>query len=280
MARILEGNDRKRPHKGPRHGGLAGRSKAAAPEGFGWIWGRHAVEALLANPAREAPQRLLATPDRARALAPALAARQDWAGAVRLEQTDPHALGQLLPAGAAHQGLAVLCAALPDLDVDDVAQGESGVILMLDEVTDPQNVGAVLRSAAAFGARAVILQDRRAPEPFGALAKAAAGALERTPVVRVVNLSRALERLDELGWRSVGLDGQAEQSLEEALQHQAIVLVLGSEGEGLRRLVSEHCDSLAKIDMPGDFESLNVSAAAAVALYAASTRKVAPATRE
>ena len=284
MSRIPEGNDRKRPQNGGPHGHGRGaqpwRAKVAAPEGFGWIWGRHAVEALIANPAREAPQRLLATPERAKALAPALAARRDWTGGVRLETVDPHGLGQLLPQGAVHQGLAVLAAALPDLGVDDVAEEAEGVILMLDEVTDPQNVGAVLRSAAAFGAKAVILQDRRAPEPFGALAKAAAGALERIPVVRVVNLSRALERLDELGWRSVGLAGQAEQSLEQALQHQAVVLVLGSEGEGLRRLVSEHCDSLARIDMPGGLESLNVSAAAAVALYAASTRKVAPATRE
>jgi 23S rRNA (guanosine2251-2'-O)-methyltransferase len=235
------------------------------------------VEALLANPQRIAPQRILATDERGRALAGRIAARKDWSGEVRVETVDAHAMNQLLPQGAVHQGAAILTSALPDLSIDEVAEPAEGVILMLDEVTDPQNVGAILRSAAAFNARAVVVQDRRAPEMFGALAKAAAGALERTPVVRVVNLSRALERLQELGWTSIGLSGQAEQSLEEALPAGAAVLVLGSEGEGLRRLVSEHCDTLAKIDMPGGFESLNVSAAAAVALYAASTRKVAPA---
>lgn len=280
MSRIFEGNDRRPPFRGRRPGGPPHRAKTAAPEGFGWIWGRHAVEALIDNPDRAAPQRLLASEERARALSARVAARGDWAGAVRLETTDGHALGLMLPQGAVHQGLAVLTPALPDLAVDEVAAPARGVILMLDEVTDPQNVGAVLRSAAAFGARAVIVQDRKAPEPFGALAKAAAGALERIPLVRVVNLSRTLERLQDLGWSSIGLDGRAEQTLDQALIVDAAVLVLGSEGEGLRRLVSEHCDSLAKIDMPGDFESLNVSAAAAVALYAASIRKVAPARRE
>ena len=280
MSRIPEGNDRRPPFRGHRPGGAPHRAKTTAPEGFGWIWGRHAVEALIDNPRREAPQRLLATEERARSLAGRLAARKDWAGAMRLETTDSHALGLVLPQGAVHQGLAVLTAALPDLTIDEAADPAEGAILMLDEVTDPQNVGAILRSAAAFGARALVMQDRKAPEPFGALAKAAAGALERIPLVRVVNLSRTLERLQDLGWTSIGLDGAADRKLGEALPEGPAVLVLGSEGEGLRRLVSEHCDSLAKIDMPGEFESLNVSAAAAVALYAVSIRKVAPARRE
>ena len=280
MSRNPEGNDRRPSFHAHRAGGRPHRAKASAPEGFGWIWGRHAVEALIGNPLRVAPQRLLATEERARTLGGRLAARSDWTSAVRLETTDSHALGQLLPQGAVHQGLAVLTPALPDLSVEEVADPAEGVILILDEVTDPQNVGAILRSAAAFGARALIVQDRKAPEPFGALAKAAAGALEQIPLVRVVNLSRTLERLQDLGWSSIGLDSQADRKLEEALGPGPAVLVLGSEGEGLRRLVSEHCDSLAKIDMPGEFESLNVSAAAAVALYAASIRKVAPARRE
>jgi 23S rRNA (guanosine2251-2'-O)-methyltransferase len=153
--------------------------------------------------------------------------------------------------------------------LETLGEPARGVILMLDQLTDPQNIGAIFRSAAAFGARGIVLQDRHAPALTGALAKAAAGAIETTPHARVVNLSRALERLAEAGWRAVGLDGDATQTLEQALDGRPTVLVLGSEGEGLRRLVSEHCDALARIPMPGAFESLNVSNAAAVALYEA-----------
>jgi 23S rRNA (guanosine2251-2'-O)-methyltransferase len=158
---------------------------------------------------------------------------------------------------------------LETVGLDDFEGGRGAVVLMLDQVTDPQNVGAILRSAAAFGAKGVVLQDRHAPRFTGALTKAAAGALESVPVARVVNLSRALEELTDAGWRTVGLTGAAERSLAEVLDDRPTVLVLGSEGEGLRRLVGEHCDELAKIPMPGGFESLNVSAAAAVALYEA-----------
>jgi 23S rRNA (guanosine2251-2'-O)-methyltransferase len=140
---------------------------------------------------------------------------------------------------------------------------------MLDQVTDPQNIGAIFRSASAFGARGMVLQDRHAPALTGALAKAAAGAIDRLPHARATNLSRALEHLSELGWRAVGLDGGASESLADVIREGPMVLVMGSEGEGLRRLVREHCDALASIPMPGGTESLNVSAAAAVALYEA-----------
>jgi 23S rRNA (guanosine2251-2'-O)-methyltransferase len=145
--------------------------------------------------------------------------------------------------------------------------------VMLDQLTDPQNVGAIFRSAAAFGARGVIVQDRHAPAFTGVLAKAAAGAIDVTPHARVVNLARALDELNDLGWRAVGLAGEAAEPLDAVLDGRPTVLVLGSEGEGLRRLVGEHCDALAKIPMPGGFESLNVSAAAAVALYEATRRR-------
>jgi 23S rRNA (guanosine2251-2'-O)-methyltransferase len=232
-----------------------------------WIWGWHAVEAALANPARGAPVRLLATAERARQL------EARFRALTVLDVTDNQTLAQMLPQGAVHQGVALRPGPLPDLGLEDFAPVPGAVLLVLDQVTDPQNVGAILRSAAAFGAAGVVLQDRHAPRLTGALAKAAAGAVELTPVARVVNLSRALETLAERGWRTLGLTGAAERDLGEALDGGPVVLVLGSEGEGLRRLVSEHCDDLAKIPMPGGFESLNVSAAAAVALYEASRRR-------
>jgi 23S rRNA (guanosine2251-2'-O)-methyltransferase len=245
------------------------RFHAKREDAENWIWGRHAVEAAILNPGREGLQRVLAS-------AAAMRDVEGWlsrAGRkLRVELMEPHEIGRLLPQGAAHQGAAVRAPALEGVPLDELAEPASGVIVMLDQVTDPQNVGAIFRSAAAFGARGVILQDRNAPQLSGALAKASAGAIDRLPCARVVNLSRALERLEDLGWRTVGLDGSAEQSLEAVLDARPTVLVLGSEGEGLRRLVAEHCDVLAKIPMPGGFESLNVSNACAVALYEAARR--------
>ncbi len=260
-------NDRSAPaHGGGGHGRGRPQGRRGAGE-EGWLWGVHAVEAALANPARRL-LRLVATADRGRALSPLLALRGSEAD-VRLEEMEAGEITQLLPAGATHQGVALRAEPLPDLDVDDVAQPAHGLILLLDGVTDPQNVGAILRSAEAFGARAVVLQDRHAPKLAGAAAKAAAGAVERLPVARVVNLARALDRMADLGWRAVGLDGEAPLELAQAFDGGPTVLVLGSEGEGLRRLVAEHCEALARIPMAGGAESLNVSAAAAVALYAA-----------
>ena len=273
MASPRRRNDRPDPRPGggepgfrpPRHGARR------PPVEEGWLWGVHAVEAAVANPARRL-LRLLASPDRTRAMAERLAGRGEDAG-VRLEAMEPGEIARLLPPGAAHQGLALRAEPLEELGIDDVADPAHGLILVLDQVTDPQNVGAVLRSAEAFGARAVVMQDRRAPPLSGAAAKAAAGAVERLPVVRAVNLSRALDRLSDLGWRAVGLAGEAELDLAEALDGGPTVLVLGSEGEGLRRLVSEHCEVLARIPMVGGAQSLNVAAAAAVALYAAAAAR-------
>ena len=227
------------------------------------------MTAALANPARSPLRRLLATTDALKAVMADPAARKAVeAAGLQPQIMDAGEIGRAIgQAGASHQGLALAAAAIEPVDLDDLAEPAHGVLVVLDQVTDPQNVGAILRSAAAFGARGVIVQDRHAPQLAGALVKAAAGALETVPVARVVNLARALERLSDLGWRAVGLSGAADATLEQALDGGPTVLVLGSEGEGMRRLVSEHCDALARIPMPGGFESLNVSTAAAIALY-------------
>lgn len=257
-------SERNAPWKGSKNGPRgrgAGRREAVTDD---WLWGWHAVSAALANPAREPADRLLATPDRAKELTSRFGKNP------ALEIVENGVISHNLPSGAVHQGLALQIALLDSVALEEFEARRGAVILMLDQVTDPQNVGAILRSAAAFGASGVILQDRHAPKLTGALAKAAAGAVDQIPTSHVVNLSRALETLADLGWRAVGLDGSAPQALEQALDGAATVLVLGSEGDGLRRLVAEHCDALGKIPMPGGFESLNVSAAAAVALYEAS----------
>ncbi|MDB5433030.1 MAG: rRNA ((2251)-2-O)-methyltransferase RlmB [Caulobacter sp.] len=265
MSANHEGNDRKRawdPRRG-KGGSPHGKRPQSASESESreWLWGWHAVESALANPARPTPKRLLVTAERAARLA---------AHGSLVEIVETNEIVKRLPQGAVHQGVALQTPPLEPVDLDELATPAKGFIVMLDQITDPQNVGALFRSAAAFGARGMILQDRNAPLLTGTLAKAAAGAIDRIPHAAVVNLSRALERLADLGWRAVGLDGTAESDLADALDGTPTVLVLGSEGEGIRRLVAEHCDTLAKIPMPGGFESLNVSAAGAIALYEAS----------
>jgi len=263
-----ERNDRKKPSAQGRDFRSKPRKTNEFSKGQGdakdWIWGIHAVEAALANPARPVPKRLLATADRAKRLAPAVA-RAPFVQI--LEGAD---IARQLPAGAVHQGLALKIDEPEALSVYDLGTPAQGLLVMFDQITDPQNIGAIFRSAAAFGARGAILQDRHAPALSGVLAKTAVGAIDKVPYARVVNLSRALEELADLGWRAVGLSGEAEQTLDQVLDGRPTVLVLGSEGEGVRRLVAEHCDVMGKIAMPGGFESLNVSAAAAVALYEAS----------
>jgi 23S rRNA (guanosine2251-2'-O)-methyltransferase len=284
-----ERNDRKTGKKpgfrgrpeGPKSGGWTPNPPARAAGESGprerkprvdadhWLWGRHPVLAALANPARKGMGRLLATADRAAEIERDRLAPNGH----RVEVVDGPALARLLPAGAVHQGLAFKVQPLEGVALEDIAAPAAGVIVMLDQLTEPQNVGAVFRSALAFGARGIVVQDRHSPALAGALAKAAAGATERLPCARVTNLSRALERLADLGWRAVGLDGAAELSLDQALDARPTVLVMGSEGDGVRRLVAEHCDVMARIPMPGGFESLNVSNAAAIALYEAARQQ-------
>ncbi len=231
------------------------------PGGGIWLYGDHAVAAALANP-RRTLRRLLVAGEPPPGVPPGLA----------VERTDRARLDSLLPRGAVHQGIALLAEPLPPTGIEALdGAPEPAVALMLDQVTDPQNVGAILRSAAAFGAAAVIVQDRHAPDETGALVKAASGAVEAVPLVRVPNLSRALDELKESSWWAVGLDQDAAAPLAPLAQRR-VVLVLGAEGSGLRRLVREHCDELATIPMAGaarrgPVTSLNVSNAAAVALY-------------
>ena len=269
MARHPERNDRRSGPSKPYDPGKRDHARGPrrpAHEGAGeWVWGWHAALAALGNPARPPVKRILATADRAKQLA----AKTDRAA----EVMEAAGIAQLLPPGAVHQGLAIRVGPPEPISLDELASPADGFLLILDQVTDPQNVGAIFRSAAALGARGVILQDRHAPPLAGALAKAAAGAIDALPHARVTNLSRALEELDDLGWRAVGLDGGASESLDAVLDARPTVLVLGSEGEGLRRLVAEHCDVLARIPMASGFESLNVSAAAAVALYEAARKR-------
>ncbi len=238
-----------------------GPSRGSGSGGAGWLWGRHAVLAALANPDREASRALCL---------PQTVGDMEAAGAERPKICDRRELESHLPDGAVHQGFALLASPPPEVGLEDVLaeiEGDRTAILVLDQASDPRNVGAVLRSAAAFGAAAVVVQDRHSPESAGVMAKAASGALERTPLVRATNLARALELLRKEGFWTVGLDADADKTLAEANPGGRVALVLGSEGEGLRRLVREGCDLLARIPMTDAVESLNVSNAAAVVLY-------------
>jgi len=228
------------------------------------FWGRHAVAAALANPERRIV-RVSVTRE--------AAASFDFDPAIPVTFADVADLGRLVPRDAPHQGIVAEVERLPDRwlgDLLDQAEDKRPLIV-LDQVTDPHNVGAILRSAAAFGALGLVTQDRHAPPESGALAKAASGALETMPWVRVVNLARALDEIAEAGFWRIGLAGEAETELADALGPPRLALVLGAEGEGLRQNVMQHCDALARLPIGEGIESLNVSNAAAIALYAAAT---------
>lgn len=222
-----------------------------------WIYGQHAVQAALANDARKI-ERLVASTNAVKEL--------NLGGRKLNADTDIRQLDKILPKDAVHQGVAALVHPLPHTTLDDVL--ESTLLLVLDQVTDPHNVGAILRSAAAFGVGAVIMtEDHGAPEN-GALAKAACGALDIVPLIRITNLSSTLDTLKSNDFWCVGLDGKTDKLIGEAKGFKKKALVLGAEGKGLRRLTAEKCDLLVKIPISPKMESLNVSNAAAVALYA------------
>ena len=226
------------------------------------LWGKHAVAAALDNPKRK--------------LLRAWATREA-AGFMQFPKDLPVTLAEvtdlarLVPHDAPHQGVVIEVEAIEDAWLDELLSpaDERAVLLVLDQVTDPHNVGAILRSAAAFGAAGIVTRDRHSPPESGVVAKAASGALERVPWVRVVNLARALEEIGEAGFWRIGLAGDAGTDLKDALGSPRIALVLGAEGPGLRPNTREHCDALARLPISDAIESLNVSNAAAVALYAA-----------
>ena len=227
------------------------------------FWGKHAVAAALDNPERKV-LRAWATRE--------TAGFMQFPDDVAVTMADVADLGRLVPHDAPHQGVVIEVEPLEDLWLGDLladAQDRS-VMLVLDQVTDPHNVGAILRSAAAFGALGIVTQDRHSPAESGALAKAASGTLERVPWVRVVNLARALEEIAEAGFWRIGLAGDSDMNLKDAFGPPRVALVLGAEGPGMRSNTREHCDALARLPISDAVESLNVSNAAAVALYAAS----------
>lgn len=258
-------HSRSRPQKPPYRGLDSKRKRAprkpraGKPEDHLWLWGTHAVLAALNNPARQILQ-LYASKN---------AARHVPAGHSAIT-ANPQDIAALLPEGAVHQGLALHTRPLVAPVLDSLLAQDNAVLVMLDGVTDPRNIGAILRSCAAFGAAGAIMQARHMPPPGGVLAKAAAGALERVPLIGVTNLARALGVLADAGWFSIGLAGQSAAPITAALRHAGkLCLVLGAEGRGLRPNVARHCDMLARIPIAPDMESLNVATAAAIALYEA-----------
>jgi 23S rRNA (guanosine2251-2'-O)-methyltransferase len=227
------------------------------------FWGKHAVAAALDNPDRKVV-RAWATRE--------AAGFMQFPKEVQVTLADVADLGRLVPHDAPHQGVAIEVEPLEDVWLDDVLAGvaERAVRLVLAQAADPRNGGEPLRLVAAFGAIGIITQDRHSPPESGALAKAASGALERVPWVRVVNLARALEEIGEADFWRIGLAGDSEMELKDALGPPRVALVLGAEGPGMRQNTREHCDSAARLPISDAIESLNVSHAAAVALYAAS----------
>ncbi len=239
------------------------RSSQASSQSGLWLYGLHAVRAALTNRQRRVKRAVLTERAASEIGKPLL-------GRVRFEIVAADAVSRLLPQGAVHQGAALQCEPLPKRDLENaLAESAEGrrIVIVLDQISDPQNVGAILRTAAAFSVSAAIVQDRHAPPESGALAKAASGALDIIPYVEVVNIARALEELGKLGFWRIALAGDGEAPLKDAASDRDVALVLGSEGSGIRRLVRERCDVSAFIPMNSRMDSLNVSNAAAVALY-------------
>ncbi|MCW2237464.1 23S rRNA (guanosine(2251)-2'-O)-methyltransferase RlmB [Azospirillum canadense] len=270
-----EGRQEGRPEGRPE-GRSGGRSQGGRQQGGRGaqgvlLYGLHPVSAALLNPERRV-HRLMATESGRTALEPVLAqAKARGLTLPGLMPADRMDLDRMLPPGAVHQGVALDVAPLPEVGIEDICaesdSDPSALVVVLDQVTDPHNVGAILRSASAFGAKAVVVTERHAPETTGVLAKSASGALEAVPLVRVTNLARALADLQQAGFWTVGLAESGDKTLAQCNLTGRTALVLGAEGSGLRRLTMERCDLIARLPTQGPVGSLNVSNAAAVALY-------------
>lgn len=250
---------REAPHRGERPSSAAARLPQKGAADATLIYGFHAVLAALVARRRrlsaihvtEAAAARLAREIAAAGLSPRIVTGED--------------LSQRLGAGAVHQGVMLEAGPIEPIDLSEIVD-HSGIVLVLDQITDPHNVGAILRTAAAFAVDAFVTTTRHAPELSGLVAKAASGGLDHVPIVEVVNLARALEDLGRMGYWRIGLDSEGPTTFETAPVTRPVALVLGAEDKGLRRLTREHCDALARLDMPGAIKSLNVSNACAVAL--------------
>src|SRR3954464_8712826 len=242
----------------------ARRDREASPDGPVILYGWHTVSAALANPQRNI-QKLILTENAARRLAD-----ENIALPVTPEIVRPSAIDQRLGPDAVHQGLLAEAEPLLSPDIEDLTQ--EGIVLVLDQITDPHNVGAIMRSAAAFAVKAIVTTARHSPETTGVLAKSASGALELVPLVTVQNLARALNELNDRGFMTVGLDSEGSEDLGAVALQAPLALVLGAEGKGLRQLTRETCSVVARLDMPGEIKSLNVSNAAVLALYIGASR--------
>jgi 23S rRNA (guanosine2251-2'-O)-methyltransferase len=251
-----------KPRDAPRR--PAWRDREAASDGPAILYGWHTVAAALNNPQRRI-RKLLLTENAARRLAD-----EHIDTRVTPEIVRPGLIDQRLGPDAVHQGMLAEADPLPSPDLETLPA--QGLVLVLDQITDPHNVGAILRSAAAFAVKAIITTARHSPEATGVLAKSASGALELVPFVTVQNLARALNALNDSGFWTVGLDSEGSENLGTVELHQPLALVLGAEGKGLRQLTRETCHVVARLDMPGDIKSLNVSNAAVLALYIGASR--------
>src|SRR6266702_4167625 len=268
--------DRKFIPKGPRGGAKpfnrpgksagrpAWRDRDSQVDGPVILYGWHTVTMALANPQRQI-RKLTLTENAARRLAD-----ENIETRIAPEIVRPQEIDRLLSPDAVHQGLLAEADPLPSPDIETLAQ--EGMVLVLDQITDPHNVGAILRSAAAFAVKAIVTTARHSPEATGVLAKAASGALELVPMITVQNLARALNELNDSGFQTVGLDSEGSEDLSDVALREPLALVLGAEGKGLRQLTRETCSVVARLDMPGEIKSLNVSNAAVLSLYVGASR--------